>query len=176
MSEKTGRVRRWNGCTCSDGYRCNVNCPCGAPTKSGVCVCFSVSRLTSERDEAVRERDGWREIAGEQAGYIHSMSGLVAEACKARDEAVRVAGELRAALEKLGRRHCMASLQGGVSAAWKKVAAGVLDHVPEPEVAYLGDDRWECSHEVCAEVRALLASLTASTGGSSDEPQKEIRE
>ena len=102
----------------------------------------------------------------------YGLNALTSE----RDEAVRVAGELRVALEKLGRRHCMASLQGGVSAAWKKVAAGVLDHVPEPEVAYLGDDRWECSHEVCAEVRALLDSLTASTGGSSDEPQKEIRE
>ena len=70
-----------------------------------------------------------------------------------RDEAVRVAGELRAALE----------------AAAEKFMRITWIALPRTMIMARAQDGWQ-------EAQDALDSLTASTGGSSDEPQKEIRE
>lgn len=96
-------------------------------------------------------------LDSERSLLIEEFDALTSE----RDEAVRVAGELRAK------------------------AANIRPYLRRPAAivpANLSDDeRWRFNAEWVSiydyrELLAALDSLTASTGGSSDEPQKEIRE
>lgn len=89
------------------------------------------------------------------------MADMINALTSERDEAVRVAGELRAK------------------------AANIRPYLRRPATivpANLSDDeRWRFNAEWVSiydyrELLAVLDCLTASTGGSSDEPQKEIRE
>lgn len=93
----------------------------------------------------------------------YGLNALTSE----RDEAVRVAGELRAIAADL-RKHL-----GFVLAMTR-----YEDH--SNGVVYQGMDEGEViSSRIIADADEAVAhydSLTASTGGSSDEPQKEIRE
>ena len=96
-------------------------------------------------------------------GHNQRFREAVADACgdidaltSERDEAVRVAGELRAAMETSIERLRM-TISSYVGGQAREILLGA------------------CDMEIAA-LKRELDSLTASTGGSSDEPQKEIRE
>lgn len=129
-----------------------------------------MSEKTTERRWRINSRavlevlyEGRWETAGSRwaypdNGHNQRFREAVADACgdidaltSERDEAVRVAGELRAALRE---------------------AMPFLDNIVQ-------GDTLEGGGVYMDEAKTLLTrciSLTASTGGSSEEPQKEIRE
>lgn len=92
---------------------------------------------------------------------LQGMCELANTLTSERDEAVRVAGELRALAEKMAPHIVAFRTDTDVIHAYGHASHPIAETV-------------QCS--ICclrAEVDALLDSLTASTGGSSDEPQKE---
>ena len=99
--------------------------------------------------------------AVEDAGRV-AEAVIKAHAVAATLNATEDAGRWKAALERYGRRMCMAQVRPGI---WgreqlRKAAGPELEAIfdklfPAGETVNLGDE-WECPHESCTEIREAL--------------------